>query len=594
MGTGATGGGATGGGAASGGTTQAGGGLGLQPEAGAGAGGVAGSTDDGAPSYGAPTLGRACKIETELACDGAAQKLPLLCKNGVWQANGTCSASENCDQQTGLCEAIVAECVGKQPNAQLCTTGEVLKRCGPDLVTLQELKVCEGKCVAVDSGAACAPASCGDGKVQAPEECDDGNQVNTDSCTNACNNAMCGDGAVWVGHESCDDGNNVATDDCNACAAAKCGDGSTWAGHEECDDANGVTTDNCNDCKLPKCGDGAPWAGHEPCDDGNSVTTDACNACKPASCGDGVIWGGHEECDDGAAKTDCIACKKTTTLFSGRNVYAPTLMRDGQEYKMWYGGWQTDGDFPNDRIYYRTSSDNQTWSAPVTVLTPSQIPAPSGKTVVHVNDPSVTKHQNAVNGVWQYTMFYTVCVAPCEQRDNQIWSAVSADGITWEYPQALLAGDTGPSEPSAIVDSGTGGFWKVYYVDRLNATKVQMATVTGDRQATAVQIVYSGSQTLSGSEVRFFNGKWHLFNNLFSADHVDIGVTTSNDNTLWQSALQPLFTNTNTGRCATVAPGVLPAEGNQYDLYFGLSSGMVAGSCDLSKQQSIQRWRVAE
>jgi len=52
---------------------------------------------------------------------------------------------------------------------------------------------------------------CGDGVVQTPntvgffEECDDGNQVNTDSCTNACTTAACGDGYVQAG-EQCDDG----------------------------------------------------------------------------------------------------------------------------------------------------------------------------------------------------------------------------------------------------------------------------------------------------------------------------------------------------------------------------------------------------
>lgn len=66
----------------------------------------------------------------------------------------------------------------------------------------------------------CAPPpKCGDGqKNKGDEECDDGNQSNTDACTNACKNAKCGDGLVWKGQEDCDDGNQNDTDKCsNTC-----------------------------------------------------------------------------------------------------------------------------------------------------------------------------------------------------------------------------------------------------------------------------------------------------------------------------------------------------------------------------------------
>jgi cysteine-rich repeat protein len=35
----------------------------------------------------------------------------------------------------------------------------------------------------------CTSATCGDGVIQSGEECDDGNNSNNDSCTNACKNA---------------------------------------------------------------------------------------------------------------------------------------------------------------------------------------------------------------------------------------------------------------------------------------------------------------------------------------------------------------------------------------------------------------------
>ena len=59
-------------------------------------------------------------------------------------------------------------------------------------------------------------AVCGNGNVEAGEQCDDGNQVNTDICTNACQNAVCGDGIVRAGVEQCDDDNTTNGDGCSS------------------------------------------------------------------------------------------------------------------------------------------------------------------------------------------------------------------------------------------------------------------------------------------------------------------------------------------------------------------------------------------
>ncbi len=72
-----------------------------------------------------------------------------------------------------------------------------------------------------------AVTSCGNGALDAGEECDDGNQINTDACNNSCLPAVCGDGIVQV-PETCDAGadqpNGVCfSNECNAqiCACAK-------------------------------------------------------------------------------------------------------------------------------------------------------------------------------------------------------------------------------------------------------------------------------------------------------------------------------------------------------------------------------------
>src|SRR5690606_38217908 len=58
---------------------------------------------------------------------------------------------------------------------------------------------------------------CGDGTVDRDEECDDGNAVDDDDCSNACTTAICGDGIIQAGlGETCDDGNTDGGDGCSA------------------------------------------------------------------------------------------------------------------------------------------------------------------------------------------------------------------------------------------------------------------------------------------------------------------------------------------------------------------------------------------
>ena len=142
---------------------------------------------------------------------------------------------------------------------------------------------------------------CGDGVKQANEQCDDGNRIDGDECTNTCNLPRCGDMIVQTATEACDDGNFSNNDNCtNACQLATCGDGFVRSGLEACDDGNTVNGDQCtNRCALPSCGDGVLQPG-EVCDDGNQDNTDAClNTCLAAYCGDGFVQQGVEACDDG-------------------------------------------------------------------------------------------------------------------------------------------------------------------------------------------------------------------------------------------------------------------------------------------------------
>jgi cysteine-rich repeat protein len=100
----------------------------------------------------------------------------------------------------------------------------------------------------------------------------------------------------------------------------RCGD-SLLDPNEECDDGNNLDGDSCEaDCTLPVCGNAILDAGEE-CDDGNNDDGDTCEGdCTIPRCGNGVLDPG-EVCDDGAdngAPGD--ACTTRCTLNPGREL----------------------------------------------------------------------------------------------------------------------------------------------------------------------------------------------------------------------------------------------------------------------------------
>ena len=198
---------------------------------------------------------------------------------------------------------------GNDLDTDECTTKCLLAVCGDGLV--QPGEACDDG--NLDDGDACNPlcmsAACGDGVVQDGEACDDGNDLDTDTCTTTCALAACGDGFVQPG-EACDDGNPDNDDACTAaCALASCGDGVVQAG-EACDDGNDLDTDAClGTCLVAACGDGVTQAGVEACDDGNQSNLDACTvACELPACDDGLKSGDESDLDCGGGT--CSDCNK--------------------------------------------------------------------------------------------------------------------------------------------------------------------------------------------------------------------------------------------------------------------------------------------
>src|SRR5215470_13108792 len=78
-------------------------------------------------------------------------------------------------------------------------------------------EVCDGLDTDCDPNTPECPPSCGNGVVEAGEQCDDHNTVSGDGCSSTCVIEYCGDHLLqpMLGEE-CDDGNNVPNDGCSA------------------------------------------------------------------------------------------------------------------------------------------------------------------------------------------------------------------------------------------------------------------------------------------------------------------------------------------------------------------------------------------
>ncbi|MFH2005549.1 MAG: DUF4215 domain-containing protein [bacterium] len=173
-----------------------------------------------------------------------------------------------------------------------------------------------------DSGGTCMPASCtdsGDDGLTFTATAGETYYIVVDGYQGAisnytldltCDTAItCGDGAVDAG-EQCDDSNTTACDGCSAtCQLEVCGNNVTECG-EQCDDGNTTSGDGCQaNCLLPVCGDGIVDPGEE-CDDGGTTPGDGCDATCHAevptctagwslSCGGSDFWN-----NGGAGSTD--------------------------------------------------------------------------------------------------------------------------------------------------------------------------------------------------------------------------------------------------------------------------------------------------
>jgi len=126
----------------------------------------------------------------------------------------------------------VLNCPGKNPcNVHQYETSDVCQECMDQCASCKDGTTCSACAEGFSYNQAtfqCEVATCGDGVVDAGEQCDDGNQFNGDGCTTSCTievgfycpftggscYSICGDN-VQASNEQCDDGNNLSGDGCD-------------------------------------------------------------------------------------------------------------------------------------------------------------------------------------------------------------------------------------------------------------------------------------------------------------------------------------------------------------------------------------------
>ncbi|MDH5716307.1 MAG: DUF4215 domain-containing protein [Spirochaetia bacterium] len=275
-----------------------------------------------------PVCGNA-KIETGEQCDDGQE---------TETCDSTCKASY-CGN--GTINATAGEQCDDKGESAACTRNCLNSSCGDSIVNTTAGETCDdGNTISGDGCAAnCTieiPAYCGNGIVDAGEQCDDSGE--SANCNNNCTTRTCGDSIVnAIAGEACDDGGTVAGDgcaaDCTIEIPAYCGNGVTDTG-EACDDNGESATCNSN-CTARSCGDFIVNAtAGEQCDDGGTVAGDGCDSnCIieiPEYCGNGIVDAG-ESCDDSGTQTSTceVNCQAPTCGDGILNVSASEQCEDG-------------------------------------------------------------------------------------------------------------------------------------------------------------------------------------------------------------------------------------------------------------------------
>jgi cysteine-rich repeat protein len=150
------------------------------------------------------------------------------------------------------------------------------------------------------------PAVCGNGVLEAPEQCDDGNLESGDCCSATCE--------FEAADSPCDDRNLCTTRDaCDGAGACVGGAPVVCTAADQCH-LPGTCAPDTGVCSDPAKPDGSTCDDADPLTDGDACTAGTCGG-TPFTCGDGAIQDVlGEACDDGPGNGTDGCCSATCRL----------------------------------------------------------------------------------------------------------------------------------------------------------------------------------------------------------------------------------------------------------------------------------------
>lgn len=351
----------------------------------AGRGSDAGTTDDVGmvedAGGGNPCMGMMDGLRCTIDSSGD----PYLCVRGICQMSH-CGDRVRDDRLMEACDdgndfsgdGCEADCTFTCTMASQCVDMEScngVEHCGPEHTCEPGADATDGDpCTVVGTstsamchGGVCRAGMCGDGVMDAGEQCDDHNVMDGDGCDADCTftctvDADCQDGNLCNGSETCD----AVTNRCSAAMAPLA-----------CDDMDMCTNDSCDmtmGCVfatrlVDADGDGHPavldGCGGDDCDDTNGArfpgNTEVCGATVDNNC-DGMVgapptW--YRDCDgdgfaaQGATPTPSCTMPAPSVGCVGWTSTAPTILHTNVDCMDATGGGSA---YPGQDDYFTTGS----------------------------------------------------------------------------------------------------------------------------------------------------------------------------------------------------------------------------------------------
>lgn len=360
---------------------------------------------------------------------------------------------------------------------------------------------------------------CGNGVVEEGEECDDGNEDNTDDCLNDCREAFCGDGYIHSGVEECDgDPPQLCTTTCMSEGQSMC-DNCHWSDcippaetcnglDDDCDTICDNTFECCQDTTNVPCLNPAGVEGTGSCDaschivdccsdheycannfdddcdlevdefgkigDDLQVTDDPASSRYPAIAFTGsqfgIVWQddrndtaeGNTEIYFARISTDGmkIADDIRVTEDPAQSLY-PSICFSGSEYAIvWQDGRDDDGTTGNTEIYFTRLSPDGT---------------KIGDDIRITNDPALSERPIIVHGSSNYGLFWQ------DARDGNYeiyFAQLAPDGTNITGEVRITSHRSNSKYPAAIF---TGSRFGITWVDNRNGNdEIYFATISED------------------------------------------------------------------------------------------------------------------